>query len=88
MRGGSSSESAPAITLISCKLGRRGIDLMHLHDAVGEIELGITATHAGHVAVDNRAELILRLRLELAGIFALVGDEAPRKQALAPNGFS
>ena len=40
------------------KLGRGRLDAVQLDDPVREIQLGVAAPHARHVAVDDRAEFL------------------------------
>jgi hypothetical protein len=52
---------------------------------------GNTVSHrranARHIAVDDGAEFLARLGLELARGIALVGDELPREHAFAAEGI-
>jgi hypothetical protein len=47
---------------------------VHLRDPVRKVQLGVTTTHEGHVAVDDRPELLPRFGLELARLGSFVGD--------------
>src|SRR5262249_33053308 len=58
---------------------------MHLNDAIGEIEFRVSAPRARHVAVDDRAKLFVRLRLELARLLPLIRNETLREGVLVPK---
>ncbi len=59
---------------------------MELHDAVRKIELSVSSPYPRHVAVDDRAEFFTPLRLKLARLVAVVGDEFAGEHPFAAEG--